>query len=246
MCKWILSEVNGVHMVVEDDVDVLQYKDISGRKQLKNNTSQKKVQDHLRLTAKGVTLIVAGLMVGTTMQRISCPRDVYWKSLSGATVQDNNKNGGASSSECPIKTMRRRQFPKPENYLDKFTAMYSKVEKQNVLLWVTVKGEGVMRDWTTRGSDQHGSMKDGSYLTNLIFSDQVTPVVDGGKAVDVVYLDFSKAFDTVSHSILLMKFMSAKELDGLVKGDNRITESQNTLSWKGLTRIIMTISWPWT
>ena len=27
-------------------------------------------------------------------------------------------------------------------------------------------------------------------------------MVDEGKAVDVVYLDFSKAFDTISHSIL--------------------------------------------
>ncbi|PKU41780.1 rna-directed dna polymerase from mobile element jockey-like [Limosa lapponica baueri] len=44
-------------------------------------------------------------------------------------------------------------------------------------------------------------------------SDKVTHLVDEGKAVDVVYLDFSKSFDTISHSILLEK-LAAHVLDG--------------------------------
>ena len=68
-------------------------------------------------------------------------------------------------------------------------------------------------------SSQHGFMKGRSCLTNLIsFYDLVTHLVDEGKAVDVVYLDFSKAFDTVSHSILLQK-LTARGLD------------RNTLGW---------------
>lgn len=53
------------------------------------------------------------------------------------------------------------------------------------------------------------NMKGRFYLTNLIsLCETVTPLMDEGRAVDTVYLDFIKSFVTVSHSILLEKLAS--------------------------------------
>ena len=61
---------------------------------------------------------------------------------------------------------------------------------------------------------QHGFTNGRSFLTNLIsFYDKVTYLVNEGKAGRVVYLDFSKAFDTVPHNILVEK-LAAHGLDG--------------------------------
>ena len=64
---------------------------------------------------------------------------------------------------------------------------------------------------------QHGFRSGRSPQTNLIeFMDQVTKWVDDGKSVDVIYFDFSKAFDKVCHRRLAVK-MEAEGIRGKVK-----------------------------
>lgn len=53
-------------------------------------------------------------------------------------------------------------------------------------------------------SREHGFMKGKLCLTNLIaFHNEVTNSVSKERGVDVVYLNISKAFDMVSHKILI-------------------------------------------
>lgn len=63
---------------------------------------------------------------------------------------------------------------------------------------------------------QHGFVAGRSCLTNLlVFLEKVTNYVDKGYPVDVIYLDFSKAFDRVPHQRLLKK-LSAHGIGGKV------------------------------
>lgn len=56
------------------------------------------------------------------------------------------------------------------------------------------------------GNSQHGFTRGESCLTNLVsFYYNVLHLVDQGKAVDIIFLDFSNAFDAVSNSIILDK-----------------------------------------
>ena len=47
--------------------------------------------------------------------------------------------------------------------------------------------------------------KHSTYLAHLILMDKITKSLDNGDKVIGIYLDFSKAFDTVNHDILLQK-----------------------------------------
>ena len=55
-------------------------------------------------------------------------------------------------------------------------------------------------------TSQHWFLKARSCLTNLLcFFEEITKWADDGSPVDVVYLDFQKAFDKVPHQRLLLK-----------------------------------------
>jgi len=91
----------------------------------------------------------------------------------------------------------------PGNYRPvSLTSIPGKVMEQLILevIMNQVEENNVIR------SSEDGFTKEKSCLTNLTaFYDGMTGWVDEGRAVGVVYLDFSKAFNTVSHDILLGK-----------------------------------------
>jgi len=120
------------------------------------------------------------------------------------------------------------------------TSIPGKVMKQ-LILEVTnkqVEEKKVIR------SSQHGFTKRKSCLTNLIaFYHSMTGWVDEGRAVDVVYLDFRKAFDIVSHNILLGKLRKCgldewlvRWIEDWLKGRaQRVVISGAESSWRPVT-----------
>ena len=67
-----------------------------------------------------------------------------------------------------------------------------------IILSVIMQGNQAIRP------SQHGFSKGSSCSRNQIsFYDKVTCSLDDGRSVDVVYLDFSKALETISRSMLL-------------------------------------------
>ena len=56
--------------------------------------------------------------------------------------------------------------------------------------------------------NQHGFMKFRSVDTNMLtFSDYLLRAMDNGFQIDVVYTDFSKAFDKINHDLLISKLL---------------------------------------
>lgn len=65
-----------------------------------------------------------------------------------------------------------------------------------------------MKDKKVTASNQHRFIKRKSCLTNLLaFYGEVASSLDEGRIADIVYIDFSKAFNSLSHNIFIDKMM---------------------------------------
>ncbi|GAB0178131.1 mitochondrial enolase superfamily member 1 [Grus japonensis] len=78
-----------------------------------------------------------------------------------------------------------------------------------------------MKDKEVIGSSQNGFMVGKSWFSNLTaFFNELTSLMDKKRALDVVHLDFSNVYDTVSNTILIVKLAKY----GLVLMDSELAE----------------------
>jgi len=132
----------------------------------------------------------------------------------------------------------------PGNYRPvSLTSILGKVMEQLILELINkqVEEKKVIR------SSQHGFTKGKSCLPNLItFYDGRTGWVDEGRAVDAVYLDFSKAFNTVSQDRMLGKLRkcgldewSVRWIENWLNGrTQRVVISDAESSWRPVTSAV--------
>ena len=150
---------------------------------------------------------IGNLVLKELKEQLSSPLSVLFrKSLDEGVVPKDWKD----SSITPIYKKGRRSEPgnyRPVNLTSNTCKLMEKIKVP-------------LEDHLERhviGNSQHGFCRGRSPQTNLLeFMDRLTKWVDEGRCVDIVYFDFSKAFDKVSHSGLEVK-LEAAGVGGKVK-----------------------------
>ena len=102
---------------------------------------------------------------------------------------------------CPVHKGGSRSVPKnyrPVALTSHLIKVFERVMRKALVKHI--ESSGILPD------GQHGSRAMRSTLTQLLSHwDNILDGLENGAGVDCVYLDFSKAFDTVNHDILIRK-----------------------------------------
>ena len=84
-------------------------------------------------------------------------------------------------------------------------------------------------------SSLHEFLKVRSCLTNMLcFLEEITKCIDEGSPVDIIYLDFQKAFDKVPHQRLLLKLKAHGIGNGLIDWIEQWLTDKSCCRWRSL------------
>jgi len=127
-------------------------------------------------------------------------RVIFQKSINSGVVPEDWR----TANVCPIYKKGKRDAT--ENYRPiSLTSQLGKILESMIrdVMVHHLESFNLIRD------SQHGFRGGRSCLTNLlVFLDTVSQAVDAGHSMDIIYLDFAKAFDKVPHQRLLEKVKS--------------------------------------
>ena len=133
--------------------------------------------------------------------------ELYKSSLEGCVIPDDWKKANV------IALFKKGSKQDPGNYRPVSLTchcckMLEHIIKQEIVIYL--ENNNIINN------SQHGFRKGRSCLTNLLeFVEYVANYIDKGEPVDVIYLDFQKAFDKVPHGRLVSK-LQAVGIDGNV------------------------------
>ena len=157
--------------------------------------------------APGIDGLASQLLIETSEEICYPLSKIYEKSLMTGCIPVDWK----LSNVTPIYKGGKRSEPgnyRPVSLTPHVCKVLESILKDSML-------EHLIENDMLKGS-QHGFVSKRSCFTNLLsFFEKVNGWVDEGEAVDVIYLDFRKAFDTVPHKRLMQK-IKACGISGLV------------------------------
>ena len=144
---------------------------------------------------------------------------IFEKSWLSGEVLDDWRKGHITS------IYKKGSKEDPGNYRPvSLTSVPGKIVEQKIIvdnMLDHVRNECMIRD------SQHGFTRGRSCVTSLVaFNDGVMALVEKENAIDVIYLDLSKAFDTVPHHILSPNWRDVDLMGGPL--DKKLVERLQT------------------
>ena len=162
------------------------------------------------------------ILLKNCKEELARPLAIFWRNCldCGETEEVHKRN-----HITPISKGGDQGEPsnyRPVSLTSHLTKVFEKVVRKKMV--------GYLNENNLFNSTQHGFRQGRSCLSQLLSHyDSILSKLEEGKDVDVIYLDFSKAFDKVDHNILLTKLKSLGITGKLLKWIKSFLQDRNQI-----------------